>query len=61
VPPAKNLEALMQQIANYLHDDVKLAENITVEKQGRDCVMENRGRYMCHGKLVKERCEIKTA
>ena len=61
VPPAKNLEALMQQIADYLRDDLKLAENITVEKQRQDYIMKNRGRYICHGKLVKERYEIKPA
>ncbi len=61
VLPAKNLEALMQQIADYLRDDLKLAENITGEKQGQDYIMKNRGRYICHGKLVKERYGIMPA
>jgi len=51
----------MQQIADYLRDDLKLAENITVEKQGQDYIMKNRGRYICYGKLVKEKYEIKPA
>ncbi len=61
VPPAKNLEALMQKIADYLRDNLKLAENITVEKQGQNYIMKNRGPCICHGKLVKERYEIKPA
>ncbi len=58
VPPAKNLDDLMNQIANYLRDDLKLAQNITVEKQGKEYIMKNRGCYICHGKLVKERYGI---
>jgi hypothetical protein len=61
VPPAKNVDALMKQVADYLRDDLKLAENITVEKQGQDYVVKNRGCYICHGKLVKERYGITPA
>jgi hypothetical protein len=58
IPPAENLDALMNQIANYLPDDLKLAESITVEKQGKDYIVKNRRCYICHGKLVKERYGI---
>jgi hypothetical protein len=61
VPPAKNIDALMRQIANYLRDDLKLAESITVEKQGQEYIVKNRGCYICHGKLVKERYGIMPA
>jgi hypothetical protein len=61
VPPAKNLDTLMQQIADYLREDLKLAEDITVEKQGQEYIMKNRGCYICHGKLVKERYGIMPA
>ena len=61
VPTAKNVDALMKQIADYLRNDLKLAENITVEKQGQDYIVKNRGCYICHGKLVKERYGITPA
>jgi len=61
VPTAKNVDALMKQIADYLRDGLKLAENITVEKQGQDYIVKNRGCYICHGKLVEERYGITPA
>jgi len=61
VPPAENPDALMKQIADYLRDDLKLAQSITVEKQGQDYIVKNRGCYICHGKLVKERYGIMPA
>ena len=61
VPPAKNIDALMKQIADYLQNDLKLAQSITVEKQGQDHIVKNRGCYICHGKLVKERHGIAPA
>jgi hypothetical protein len=59
--PAENLDALMKKIADYLCDDLKLAESITVEKQGQNYIMKNRGCYICHGKIVKERYGIMPA
>ena len=61
IPSAENVDALMKKIADYLHDDLKLAESVTVEKQGQDYVVKNRGCYICHGKLVKERYGIMPA
>ena len=61
VPAAENLDALMNQIAKYLRDDLKLAESITVEKQGQEYIVKNRGCYICHGKMVKETYGIKPA
>ena len=58
VAPAKNLDDLMKQIADYLRDDLKLAQNIAVEKQGQEYIVKNRGCYICHGKLVKEKYGI---
>ncbi|HUK85700.1 MAG TPA: hypothetical protein VLU95_07545 [Candidatus Acidoferrum sp.] len=58
VSPAKNIENLMEQIANYLRDDLKLAQNVTVERQGQEYIVKNRGCYICHGKLVKEKYGI---
>ena len=60
-PVAKNVDSLMEQIANYLQDDLKLAQSITVEKEGQDYIVKNRGCYICHGKLVKERHGITPA
>jgi hypothetical protein len=61
IPTAENPEDLMKQIAKYLRDDLKLAESITVEKQGQEFIMKNRGCYICHGKMVKDRFDIKPA
>ncbi len=61
IPAAENSDALMNQIAKYLRDDLKLAQSITVEKQGQEYIMKNRGCYICHGKMVKERFDIKPA
>ncbi len=61
VPAAENPDALMNQIAKYLRDDLKLAQSITVEKQGQEYIMKNRGRYICHGKMVKDTYGIKPA
>ena len=61
VPPAKNTDALMQQISDYLRDDLKLAKSITFEKRGQEYIIRNRGCYVCHGNLVKERYSIKPA
>ena len=61
IPPAKNVNALMKQVADYLRDDLKLAESITIEKQGQEYIVKNRRCYICHGKLVKERYDLKPA
>ena len=61
VPPAKDVDAFMKLIAVHLQDDFKLAQRITVEKQGEDYIMKNRGCYICHGKMVKERHGITPA
>ena len=61
IPAAENPDALMSQIAKYLRDDLKLAQSITVEKQGQEYIMKNRGCYICHGKMVKEKFDIKPA
>jgi len=61
VPPAKNIDAFMKLIALHLQDDFKLAQSISVEKQGGDYVIKNRGCYVCHGKMVKERHGITPA
>jgi hypothetical protein len=55
IPAAESSDALMKQIAIYLQDDLKLAQSVTVEKQGKDYIVKNRGCYICHDKLVKER------
>jgi hypothetical protein len=55
IPPAENADALMKKIAVYLRNDLKFAQNITFEKQGDEYILKNRGCYVCHGKLVKER------
>ena len=61
VPQAKNVDALMKQVADYLQNELKLAQSITTEKQGQEYIVKNRGCYICHGKLVKERYGITPA
>jgi len=61
VPQAKDIDAFMKLIAVHLQDDFKLAKSITVEKQGEDYIVKNRGCYICHGKMVKERHGITPA
>ncbi len=58
IAPAKNLDDLMKQITDYLRDDLKLAQNVTAEKQGQEYIIKNRGCYICHGKMVKEKYGI---
>ena len=60
-PQAKDVDDLMKKIADYLQNEIKLAQNITVEKQGQEFIVKNRGCYICHGKLVKERYGITPA
>ena len=61
IPPAESPEALMKKVADYLCGDLKLCSNVTFEKQGKDYILKNRGCYICHGKLVKERHGITPA
>ena len=61
IPAAENPEALMKKIATYLQDDLKVCKNVTLEKQGEDYILKNRGCYVCHGKLVKEKHGITPA
>jgi len=60
-PRAENPDALMKKVADYLRDDLKVCKNVTFEKQGDEYVLKNRGCYICHGKLVKERHGITPA
>jgi hypothetical protein len=61
LPQAKDVDSLMKRAASYLQDDLKLAQSVTFEKQGQEYIVKNRGCYICHGKLVKERYDLKPA
>jgi hypothetical protein len=61
IPKAETPEALMQKIASYLSSDLKVCGNVTFEKNGDEYILKNRGCYICHGKLVKERHGITPA
>ena len=61
IPPAQTPEALMEEIAIYIQNDLKLAKNVTFEKQEQNYILKFRGCHICHGKLVKERFGIKPA
>jgi hypothetical protein len=55
IPAAKNLDELLEKIASYLQEDFQLAKTVRLVKDGADYVLQVRGCYVCHGKLVKER------
>jgi hypothetical protein len=61
IPPAQTPEALMEKIAIYIQNDLKLAKNVTFEKKEQEYILKFRGCHICHGYLVKERFEIKPA
>jgi hypothetical protein len=61
ISKAENPEALMKEIADYLSKDMKMCKNITFEKQGNEYILKNRGCYICHGKMVKEKHGITPA
>jgi hypothetical protein len=61
IPPAQSPDELMNKVADYLRDDLKLAKNVTLEKNGQEYILKARGCYICHGKLVKERHGITPA
>lgn len=61
VPKAENVEDLLTKAASYLQNELNLAKSVTYERQGEDYVIKNRGCYICHGKMVKERYGIAPA
>jgi hypothetical protein len=61
MPPAQSPESLMEKIANYFHEDLKIAKNVNFETKDHEIILHFRGCYICHGKLVKERFGITPA
>jgi len=61
IPKAENVEDLLTKAASYLQSELNLAKSVTYERQGEDHVIKNRGCYICHGKMVKERYGIAPA
>jgi hypothetical protein len=61
IPQAQTPEILMEKIAKYIQNDLKIAKNVTFEKQAEEYILKFRGCYICHGKLVKERFGITPA
>ena len=59
--PAETADALMEKIANYLQNELKIAKSVRFEKKDQEYVLSFRGCYICHGKLVKERFGISPA
>ncbi len=60
-PTAQNLDDLMAKIAAYLQNDFELAKTVKFLKSGSEYILEVRGCFVCHGKLVKERHGITPA
>jgi hypothetical protein len=61
IPKASNLEDLMSKIATYLQTDFQLAKTVTFAKVGEEYILQVRGCYVCHGKMVKERHNLTPA
>jgi hypothetical protein len=61
IPKANNLEDLMSKIATYLQNDFQIAKTVTFAKVGEEYILQVRGCYVCHGKMVKERHNITPA
>jgi hypothetical protein len=61
IPPAETADALMEKIASYLQNELKIAKDVQFEKKDQEYVLKFRGCYICHGKLVTERFGIKPA
>jgi hypothetical protein len=61
VPRVADADALMTKIADYLQEDFKLAKSVTFVRNNEEYVLQIRGCYVCHGKLVKERYAITPA
>ncbi len=58
IPPAQIPEDLMEKVAAYFQDNLKIAKNVKLEKKNQEFILQFRGCYICHGKLVKERYGI---
>jgi hypothetical protein len=61
IASAQSPEILMQKIADYFQNELKIAKSVTFEKNNEELVLKFRGCYICHGKLVKERYDLKPA
>jgi len=61
IATAQSPESLMQKIADYFQNELKIAKSVTYEKNNEELVLKFRGCYICHGKLVKERYDLKPA
>ena len=57
----ETVEELMEKMAEYLRDELRLAEDIRLEREGGDYVLRVRGCYVCHSDLVRERFGITPA
>jgi hypothetical protein len=61
IPTAQTPEDLMEKVAAYFQDSLKIAKSIKFEKKDQEFILQFRGCYICHGKLVKERYGITPA
>ena len=61
IPKANNVEDLMGKIAAYLQNDFQLAKSVIFAKADEEYILQVRGCYVCHGKMVKERHNITPA
>jgi hypothetical protein len=60
-PRAANVDDLMEKVAHYLADELRLADSVAFVREGEDYVLKLRGCHICLGELVKERHDIAPA
>jgi len=61
IPTSQTPEGLIEKIAIYYQNDLKIAKTIHFEKKDQEYILKFKGCYICHGKLVKERHGIMPA
>jgi hypothetical protein len=61
IPAANSVDDLMERMARYMQDDFELAKTVKFVKSDSEYILQVRGCYVCHGKLVKEKHGITPA
>jgi hypothetical protein len=61
IPRADSVDDLMEKIVAHLKDNLQLAREVSLQRDGGCHVIKISGCYLCHGNLVKERHGISAA
>jgi hypothetical protein len=61
LPRAESVDDLMAKIVAYLKDDLRLGQEVALQRDGPCYVIKVTGCHVCHGMLVKDRHGISGA